>query len=1341
LFLPKKEKGKQKIIIMRTQVPNDHRWKTKTTKAAPSSVPVPWEVNLPLVSPEGKTNNKGNGNNDSASPVDDKTVAETPSPGGTGFFSPETLQVKILPATNSNNNKKKRHVPFDESPSKDKGTLFDEKSREVRQDFESIWDTRDEEQNYDVDSSIIINNSEKKSPPHMRQLTQIMHDIFPSPARESEDNKTRMAAPLPFVSPGTSVPSSFSPSTSTDELTLLPHSPSTRAYKPTDDTLSGESSPTAQKQGFLSTISENNKFSLSLSEQIALAQKLGMAERLACVPKSQQYLIQRPDNTSYLNKSSQDEDAKELSMRSSTSTPPPEVDVLQFVPSPASGTYPVQLMSLPSYVAKEEESTKAGAADVSAIKPHSLFQSLAKNDYDHNNNNSRSFDKIDRILSREIAAAAADATIESELYTTFNQDSFKMEETPEDEPGALIPTPYSKVVAGVTPNKEAEQEDTELPFDCAGDSDMYSTANISHMDESRSLHYLEEGKSCVEKSKRVNIRKIIRNPNGTIAGITVEKGHMGASVMSPGKVMWSLRDQSSLNPSEIMDEFEDNKSMQESFLDEPLASLTLASGGDKSFGLNRSLIESPRFPISDGSPGKKKNESSSEDKKGRRSCIWTGLHICTLIVLVVCGVFAGLFASGKASFWSNNSAEGSSSPAVIGNATVSPTKMESNIFEGSEIVACGNAIPITEMDRAYYGSNWKAFWDETIDTCGDQMSTGYAVWYSFTTNSSKLVEVSTCNNADFDTQITVMSGLCSEPTCVSYNDQACGDQSLVTWYAEAFTTYYVMVHGYREASGTFGLTMTEVTHNDQCVDAVGLDPESTAAGTTAGVANSLEQLPQCGDVDLSGNGVWYVVGNVTGFYRAEILQGYTDFSGQVSVYRSMDDVDLGCEALICEKGSSTGSVMWLAEAKDTYYVYVNGKDGTTGDFDLFLGQNKASSCNFGTRIDPNSVGYLASTKASNPQNVESCGYTGYHTAPGLWFSVEGTGDILEVSTCGSLIDLDTQISVFGNGCDSLECIGGTGQDYPCGDNGSVSWKTEIEEIYQIYVSGRSSRVGDFVLNVNDVPVQDGYTCDGSLPLDLGSTSIESSTIKAPSEPVDLCYGNSSVRGFWHSFVGTGKAMRISVCNEKTDFDARVSMFTGSCDGLSCVAHTGSRCGKNDEILVTTHAGVTYNLFVHGPDSFTIGNYVLTIDEAEINDSCETASILDLTSSAQQYFGSTLSASNSTAIGCSGSEELISVSPALWYTFSGTGKVVTFSTCSYLTNFSTDVRIFSGSCSELDCVSNVENIKANTDCGQRSGISFQSISDEVYYARIGGNYANDTGNFVMEVNPTSPFFGP
>ena len=342
--------------------------------------------------------------------------------------------------------------------------------------------------------------------------------------------------------------------------------------------------------------------------------------------------------------------------------------------------------------------------------------------------------------------------------------------------------------------------------------------------------------------------------------------------------------------------------------------------------------------------------------------------------------------------------------------------------------------------------------------------------------------------------------------------------------------------------------------------------------------------------------------------------------------------------------------------------------------------------------------------------------------------------MLEVSTCGSLNDLDTQISVFGNTCDSLECIGGTGQDIPCGDNGSVFWKTEKNEVYNIYVSGRSSRVGDFVLNINEVPELDGSTCDGSLPLDLGSTTIQSNTTNALSESVDLCTGPRAVRGSWHKFIGTGKTSKISVCNNQTDFDARISLFTGSCDGLSCVAFTWNNCGENDEILVTTHVGVTYYIFVHGPDSVTIGNYLLTIEDVAINDSCEMASSVELASSSQ-YFGSTLSANNSTAMECSG--EITSPSPALWYTFVGSGDVVTLSTCSPQTDFNTNIRVFSGSCSQFGCVSDT----TMTSCDDQSITSFQSVADEVYYVRIGGTLPADAGNFVLELNPRSRFFGP
>jgi len=1142
-----------------------------------------------LVSPAGRVNK-----NDSSSPTD-RTVAETPSPGGDDMFSPDTVKVMVV----------------GESP-----------NSEGQPDFESVWNADNKKK---VDTRDKLNKNKRtvditgsKSSFHARYLNQIMNGDS-SPEREPvpAKGKERAKAPVPFLSTGSPVESS--------------------SYK--------------SEAKSLKTQKEDSR-SPSLSDEIALAQKLGMAETLATVPESAQraLMIQSVSPSSASNTS-------------------------RFAASPSD---PVEMTSVPL----------SPVEDMKPIRPHSLFQSSEKKNY------SKSYDKIDEILDRKISDTA--------------------------------------------------KEEPDLPFDCT-------------VENQNDLQSLEEGKSF-GKMRNMLYRKFLRNEIGPSARNTVKKGYRGTSDVDPNQFVRTLRD-NSVHPSGTRASFETSK--KEKFEDETFSPRGY-SAADKIYKEPEPMEYTIHHTIDRDSSSKRDRKSSSE-KKGR-SGFRTCLYMFLLVLLIIVGVLAGLVAGGKLNFWKTEDSiqdsiqeyietsvgESEEEPTVsfsdpleeipIENATLEatfiPTEVvmldESNVFEGNKTLACSNAVPLTEMDQPYYGSNWKAFWDASIDTCGDQMSTGYAVWYSFSTNSSKLVQASTCDNADFDTQLTVMAGSCEASTCVSYNDQACGDQSLVTWYAEANTTYYIMVHGFREASGTFGLTLSEAFQNDQRYNATKLEDGAVVAGTTAG-ANSTETPPECGNVDLSSDGVWYEIENVAGFYKAELLLGYTDFSGQVAVYRSLDSSNLDSDELICDRGSSTGSVIWLAEATQKYYIYVIGKNETAGDFDLFVGRNKDASCTFAARVDPNSVGFLASTRFENPQNVESCGYTGYHTAPGLWFSVVGTGEMLEASTCGSSLDLDTQISVFENSCDALQCIGGTGQDIPCGDNGSVSWQTELGEVYNIYVSGRSSREGDFVLNINEVPVADGFTCDGSLPVDIGTTYVKSNITTAPSDSVELCNGERAVRGVWHKFVGTGTTMKFSACNNGTDFDARLSLFTGSCGELSCVAHTESVCGENDDILTTTHIGTDYYLFVHGSDSVSIGNYHLTIEEAQINDSCAMASPLELTGS-PQYFGSTLSASNSTAIGCSG--EPTADSDALWYSFVGTGEPIILSTCTDETDFSTDIRVYTGICSQFVCVPDI----SVTKCGDQSMISFLSAIDEVYYARVGGVSASEAGSFVLDVNPRSKFFG-
>ncbi|KAG7363078.1 hypothetical protein IV203_026438 [Nitzschia inconspicua] len=900
--------------------------------------------------------------------------------------------------------------------------------------------------------------------------------------------------------------------------------------------------------------------------------------------------------------------------------------------------------------------------------------------------------------------------------------------TPEDEPGKLVPTshiPKKKVKESLSP-----KSDDDMPWDCVDEYAAYYEGEIRQLKkmELQQLRDLEEGMD--NPSRRSVLQDVFKKEPKTFKT---------SKQVEAQERMKSMRKLSSIHPPEII-EFEikknrSNDSSKDVFEDEPLASLSLAAGDTGYEGLDRALVDPPRFPIR-CSPQKSVKKDLFSARRASRRWVLKACLCVSLGILIASAVIVALYTSGNLSTndtvpvnWEGET--GGQLFPVDDEETAAPQYTpESNLFEGDEIIACTNAEVITKMDQPHFGSTWKSFWDSRINTCGDQTSTGYSIWYTYTPEVSSLVEASTCNNADFDTQITVLSGNCGELNCISFNDEACGSQSKVIWYAEADTTYYLMISGYREASGTFGLTLTQTVHNDDCFDAIGpIVPGSVVAGTTAGAQN-LALPPKCGDVDMTAPGVWYEVANVTGFYRAEVLKGYTDFSGQVSVYRSMDDLDLGCGALLCTAFSTNGNVTWLAEGKETYYVFVNGFNGTMGDFDLFFGLNTPSTCKQAKRLDANTIGYLASTEAANPQNVESCGYTGYHTAPGLWFSVEGTGAVLEVSTCGSLQTLDTQISVFGEGCDSLRCIGGTGQDYPCGDNGSVSWKTQEGEVYHIFVSGRSSRVGDFVLDIKEKQQENGYSCPTSLALELGSGSYQSSTINSPSSAVNLCGLSGAVRGAWHELLGTGTTVKISVCNDDTDFDARVSLYHGSCNDLTCMAHTQSRCGENDEILVTTHAGQLYYIFVHGPDSFSIGNYRLDIDESIINDSCHAASPIEL--SPGRYFGSTRSARLSVSAECGASN---TDSVALWYRMLGTGGTATISTCSEITDFTSDVTVFSGSCGSLSCVRDT-----GTKCGNQTSLSFQTIEDEVYYVRVGGNTTLDRGNFIMDVTDMTPFFG-
>jgi len=133
---------------------------------------------------------------------------------------------------------------------------------------------------------------------------------------------------------------------------------------------------------------------------------------------------------------------------------------------------------------------------------------------------------------------------------------------------------------------------------------------------------------------------------------------------------------------------------------------------------------------------------------------------------------------------------------------------------------CVNAAPIGIGSPAS-GTTIGATLDADLPYCGTDV-TAPGVWYTFVAPSivscpsgsvsiSGHPTVSTCDGATWDTKISVFSGSCDSPICVTGCDD-CGPcaSSFQTEFEIPVTageTYNVLVHGFDDLTGSFDLDL------------------------------------------------------------------------------------------------------------------------------------------------------------------------------------------------------------------------------------------------------------------------------------------------------------------------------------------------------------------------------------------------------------------------------------------------------------------------------------------------------------------------------------------------------
>jgi len=92
------------------------------------------------------------------------------------------------------------------------------------------------------------------------------------------------------------------------------------------------------------------------------------------------------------------------------------------------------------------------------------------------------------------------------------------------------------------------------------------------------------------------------------------------------------------------------------------------------------------------------------------------------------------------------------------------------------------------------------------------------------------------------------------------------------------------------------------------------------------------------------------------------------------------------------------------------------------------------------------------------------------SAPGVWYTVQGTGNEMTVSLCNAGTNYDTKLHVYCPECNDLNCV--LGDDDFCGFPPGYSqgtWCSELNRPYKILVSGFGASVGDFELTLTEGP--------------------------------------------------------------------------------------------------------------------------------------------------------------------------------------------------------------------------------------------------------------------------------
>ena len=163
----------------------------------------------------------------------------------------------------------------------------------------------------------------------------------------------------------------------------------------------------------------------------------------------------------------------------------------------------------------------------------------------------------------------------------------------------------------------------------------------------------------------------------------------------------------------------------------------------------------------------------------------------------------------------------------------------------------------------------------------------------------------------------------------------------------------------------------------------------------------------------------------------------------------------------------------------------------------------------------------------------------------------------------------------------------------------------IAELFDRAITDRGHIPSDIKL---DETYTHGYAEEGLL---ICGSTVSSKTFGSPSYTLPSCsdsfiLDDRSITGHWYTFFGNASCVKLSTCDEGTDFDTSIRVFTGReqhIEEYTCIAANDDakkKCDIGDDLSIVsfeTEPHEIYSVFIGGTNLHE-GSYTLTLSCGE-----------------------------------------------------------------------------------------------------------------------------------------------